>query len=71
MPNWTFNTITLKGERKDIDAIHERMGSDFDFNALIKMPEELNVTSGSITQPAIIMAIAEENGGIENLKNCE
>lgn len=49
MPNWVNNTI-ITDDQDDMQAILKLMQTEkspFDFNALIPMPESLNITSGS------------------------
>lgn len=45
MPNWTTNELKFK-KRKDFDAFVQKYtdGMDFDFNKVIKRPEDLNDT---------------------------
>ena len=49
MPNWTENTVIAKKELIDRFLTKDKESGDyfFDFNKLIPMPEELNLTSGS------------------------
>lgn len=61
MPNWVTNTIT--GDPDAIKAILDLMQSDkqsFDFNALITMPEELNITSGSSNDTDMYYYLSEK-----------
>ena len=67
MPNWTFNRIKFTGPKEDLSKLIGLMGSDFEFDALIPMPESLNVTSGGREDEAIIAYVASQHGGIENL----
>ena len=51
MPNWIYNTITFIGSDSEIAQIKDYVKSetsDFDFNKIIPMPEELNVEDGSL-----------------------
>lgn len=50
MPNHVTNTIRFNGSKEDVERIMAFVKSDeseFDFNKIIPMPEELNVESGS------------------------
>lgn len=63
MPNWTENQLIIKGSKRTLDAIQKRMQTDknvFDFNALIPMPESLNVESGSMTDEAILVFLTDK-----------
>jgi len=45
MPNWISNNITLSGNEEDLKKIKELVKSEhseFDFNKIIKCPDELN-----------------------------
>lgn len=55
MPNWQSNTITAS--KKIIDYIMN--GDKVDFNKLVPMPEDLNVTDGSIMNDAIIYYLSD------------
>ena len=50
MPNHVTNTIRFNGSKEDVERIMAFVKSDeseFDFNNIIPMPEDLNVESGS------------------------
>jgi len=50
MPNWVTNIILLEGDAKQIEALKEHVKSEeseFDFNKIIPMPEELSVTGST------------------------
>ena len=52
MPNWTFNTITLRGDTAKRDEFKKQVKGDdqeFDFNKIKPMPESLAIESGSRT----------------------
>lgn len=54
MPNWVKCRLSMR----DIESLHlftadENGNKHFDFNTLIKMPEELNITSGGYEDMAI------------------
>lgn len=51
MPNWTENTIRIN---KDVIKKYLDEDGNFDFNKLIEMPKELDITSGSPTSYGII-----------------
>ena len=59
MPNCTENTITFRAIEEAV-TVRSTVGDDFDFNALIPMPEELMVESRSRMGPAIAWALSEE-----------
>ena len=56
MPNWTENTVIEKKELIDRFLTKNKESGDyfFDFNKLIPMPEELNLTSGSPEDDAVV-----------------
>ena len=56
MPNWTENTVIAKKELIDRFLTKDKESGDyfFDFNKLIPMPEELNLTSGSPEDDAVV-----------------
>ena len=57
MPNWVQNIIHLEGNRNDIRKVLSLVKSDksdFDFNLILPMPEELNISSSSINDKAIV-----------------
>ncbi len=48
MPNWCTNEVTIVGEPDEVARFRDVVGDDFDFNALIPMPELIrNTGSGS------------------------
>lgn len=50
MPNWCFNHLTISGPEEAVSNIAKacRMQDNcFDFNGIVPMPEELDITSGS------------------------
>lgn len=54
MPNWVRCRLSMRGlEEVDIFSVDEQGNKFFDFNKLIPMPEELNMTSGSTEDRAI------------------
>lgn len=55
MPNWQSNTITAS--KKVIDYIMN--GDKVDFNKLVPMPEDLNVTDGGSMNDAIIYYLSD------------
>ena len=65
MPNWVKNKVCFSGNEKDIERLKNYVKSEesaFDFNNIIPMPNELNVTSGSDEQTAISCARARREG---------
>lgn len=51
MPNWVRHNIVIRGNKEEIKNCYEQItkGEGFSFKNIIPMPEELNVTSGSIS----------------------
>jgi hypothetical protein len=52
MPNWTGNSITLRGKKESRDAFKLKAkgeNGEFDFNRIKEMPKELDIVSGSET----------------------
>lgn len=63
MPNWTSNKVTITGPKEELDKIQAKLkGKDtvFDFNAIIPMPESLNVEAGSKTDEAILVYLTNK-----------
>ena len=62
MPNWVRHNIVIKGSKEEIKNCYEQItkGEGFSFKNIIPMPEELNVTSGSISYIAEKWAKASE-----------
>lgn len=59
MPNWTTNSVFIKGDDATLKEIKEFLQTGeqlFDFNKVIPMPNELNVVYGSIMDQAIKIA---------------
>ena len=50
MPNWCENRVAISGDSEDIKTFREAAFKDgkFQFANLIPMPEELNITAGSL-----------------------
>lgn len=48
MPNWVKNIVEFQGKKEDIDTLFEYVRNEavFDFNEIIPMPEELNISEG-------------------------
>lgn len=63
MPNWTFNNVRAK---KEILAPYINEEGNFDFNLIIPMPKELDITSGSITDESITYYLT---GGLKKKPN--
>lgn len=55
MPNWCFNTVTIKGKIKDIITKDEEGNDTFTFNSVIPMPPTLDMESGSSNDTDILM----------------
>lgn len=70
MPNWVINKLEVKGSNA-VDAIkshmtkNERGELDFDFNTLIKMPEELKVEESSKSFDGLKLFIAKYTPAIQ------
>ena len=65
MPNWVFNKVHFYGNPEKIKEMRNFMETEnnpFDFNKLIPMPEELNMTCGSDETIAIECATARRRG---------
>ena len=63
MPNWVQTSIYLSGEEENIKKVLELVKSEeseFDFNKLIPMPSELNITSSSNNELAIICYLSNK-----------
>ena len=77
MPNWVVNKIEFSGTQENINKVLDIIKGDeniIDFNKLIPMPKSLKLTSGSITNTAIVYALnrkgdEERNKIIKQLKN--
>lgn len=72
MPNWVVNKLELEGnnveEIVDKHIVKDSYGSDmFDFNTIIKMPESLNIESGSRSFDGMKLYIAKINPLIKNI----
>ena len=68
MPNWTTNRARYTGDPKEIKRLKDLMGPEFDFDAIIPMPETLNMESGSRTNDAIIYYLCGSKfGGVEKV----
>ena len=73
MPNWVTNKLTFEGEGKE-DLIKSLLTKDsesdeeyFDFNKIIKMPEELLVEKSSRSREGLLLYIAAINPLIPNI----
>ena len=53
MPNYVATEIRVKGDKEKLDQLVETVSSNdgeyraFDFNKIVPMPEELNISSGT------------------------
>lgn len=59
MPNWTANTITLRGDKQKRAAFKAKVkgeNGDFDFNQIVRMPKELADT----VSPTEVVATQKE-----------
>lgn len=61
MPNWVRNQFTIRGPQEDLMKFVEDVKGDepFDFNKLIPMPPELNVTSGSNEKEKMLFFLSD------------
>ena len=68
MPNWVYNEVSLNGEPKDIKKLLDfvKGDTDFDFNKIIPMPEELNIKNSSITDLSVIIENYKQKGESED-----
>lgn len=65
MPNWVFNKVYFHGKEEKINVLKDFVKGkefEFDFNKIIPMPEELNLTAGSEETIARSCAVARVNG---------
>lgn len=65
MPNWVRNNVKIQGCQGDLTAIKRLVRTKdepFDFNAILPMPEELNLASGSSENVAMACAKAKREG---------
>lgn len=68
MPNHITNILTVKGSEKQVKEVFEAMkGQDtlFDFNKIVKMPEELNVESSTDGRMGMEYLLYKSNDGFE------
>lgn len=59
MPNWTTNTVTIRGDASLLETIRQFLCSEdnlFDFNNILPMPQSLNIEAGGIMTKAMAMA---------------
>ena len=62
MPNWVKNNVRFNGTPEQVEKIKELVKSDdnqFDFNGVIPMPQELNVSAGSDESISVACATAK------------
>ena len=76
MPNWVINRLRIEGENaEEIIKKHiikdERGEYAFDFNTIVKMPEDLCVEKGSRTYDGLKLYIAKINPLIPNFGTME
>lgn len=60
MPNWVMNKLTFTGDENGIkELLNSVQGPEdcFDFNAIIPMPEALQIECGSITKESVMAVI--------------
>lgn len=63
MPNWVQNSISLSGDERDIETVLSLVKSEeseFDFDKIIPMPKELNISSSSDNELAIICYLSNK-----------
>jgi hypothetical protein len=81
MPNHITNRLRIEGPREQITALayfmdttkEDKEGSEFDFNQLIPMPEELNIVSGGYGSTAMMALYGEDPDGYawKNQEDCQ
>ena len=60
MPNWVKNRVKMNGiADMDLFSVNDDGEKYFDFNKIIPMPNELDMTSGSVTDEAIIYYLTD------------
>lgn len=67
MPNWVKNILEIKGPKSKRIMKSLMTGENFDFNNIIKMPEELNIISGTYTDTAVSIYLTSLNPEITYL----
>lgn len=73
MPNWVQNNLTIKGDSKIVAACLDLCKSDesaFDFNQIVPMPKELDITESSNNNCAIkyyLTTLSDEE--VANVRN--
>ena len=63
MPNWVINKIEFSGKQENIDKVLNLIKGDddaFDFNKLIPMPQELDISSSSDNNLGIICYLSNK-----------
>lgn len=68
MPNWTWNRIACKKSIADKILTKTEKGYSFDFNKLIKMPEDLDIESGSMGQNGLMYLYLKSKDDLEKIK---
>ena len=71
MPNWCFNTIRMEGigTLDELYSVNSEGNKDFNFNALIPMPDELKDTlSGGRIAECVILYILETSKNFSEFK---
>jgi len=61
MPNWCNNEVNINGSAKDIAALKELIGENFDFNKIVPMPECLAADSHGRTACDCMVVLDKEN----------
>ena len=59
MPNWCTNTVTMKDLVERVIKRNEKGEPVFDFNDILPMPEDLNVSAGSNNEQDIMLYLTE------------
>lgn len=68
MPNWTWNRIACKKSIADKILTKTDNGYSFDFNKIIKMPEDLDIESGSMGQNGLMYLYLKSKDDLEKIK---
>ena len=67
MPNWTWNRVACKKKLGDKILTKTEKGYSLDFNKIIKMPEELDIESGSRGQEGLMYLYVKSKNDFEKI----
>lgn len=68
MPNWTWNRVACKKKLGDKLLTKTEKGFSLDFNKIIKMPEELDIESGSRGQEGLMYLYVKSKNNFERIE---